>query len=253
MNKIFTNTNFIGKKHINLPSCHSTNDIAAAMSVEKWVPEGTLISTDDQTKGRGQRGNAWLVAPKKNITCSVILKPSFLSLSYTFYLNIITSLAVKNTLQQLIRGKNVQIKWPNDIYCEGKKICGILIENTLQNQKLGNTIVGMGLNVNQTQFTLPNATSMALLSGDTFDRQVVMEIIMVQLEQRYAQLKALKLSELRDAYLENMYWKDEIHVFSVGDHKMNGIIRGIEENGRLQVEHENDWRSYDFKEIVYLR
>lgn len=251
MNKIFTNTIFVGKKHINLPSCHSTNDLAASMAANNDFREGTLISTDDQTKGRGQIGNTWDSEPAQNITCSLMLRPQFLGPNHTFYLNIITSLAICKTLEQYLPGNKIKIKWPNDVYVNEKKISGILIENSLQTNKIGLSIIGIGLNVNQKHFKVSNAISMYQLSGDLFDRFVIMQKLMVNFEQYYFMLKNQQFALLREAYLDQLYWKNEIHVFKVHNELINGIIKTIDDHGRLVVEHESKTVCYNFKEIQY--
>ena len=160
MYKILANSLFLGKKVIYMPSCHSTNDIAMEMARKSDIPEGTVIITDDQLKGRGQRGNEWVTAAGKNITMSIVLKPNFVKASSQFSLNMAISLAVNATVKQLLSEINCSVKWPNDVLVNRKKISGILIENSLSGKNLDYSIVGVGLNVNQPIINGISATSL---------------------------------------------------------------------------------------------
>ena len=169
-------TLFIGQNSINLKSIDSTNSYASELLRQNAPLEGTMIYTFDQHNGRGQRGNTWYSQPNKNATLSYILYPTFLQIEKQFLLNKITCLAVADLMAEIIghskgltqKDKAVQIKWPNDIYVGNKKISGILIENTLRETSIRSSIVGIGININQTDFTdAINATSLALLTITT--------------------------------------------------------------------------------------
>ena len=159
MYKIQPNTLFTGKIIKYLPTCHSTNDIAAEMIQSQEVFEGTIIITDHQTTGRGQRGNSWEAAIGQNLTLSLILKPTFLRASDQFQLNVAVSLGVHEFLSQYLP-EGLTIKWSNDIYHYDKKLGGILIENTLQGYNIGYSVIGIGLNINQKQFENIRGTSL---------------------------------------------------------------------------------------------
>src|SRR5690554_4031443 len=162
MHKILANTMFLGKDILYLPVCHSTNDVAKDKLKEKEAAEGSIIITDQQTNGRGQRGNQWHSEPGMNLTFSLILSPKFLDPSELFGLNMAVALGIREALAQYISG--VMVKWPNDIVHKEKgKLGGILIENSLKGQKIESSIVGVGLNINQVEFPLSQATSLAQL------------------------------------------------------------------------------------------
>ena len=116
------------------------------------LPEGTLILTEDQTRGRGQMGNKWLTEKGKNLTFSIVLYPSFLRPNQHFYLTQFVSIAIQEVIQELLPDKGIKIKWPNDLYVENRKLAGILIENILSGHRIQSSILGIGLNVNQVQF-----------------------------------------------------------------------------------------------------
>jgi BirA family transcriptional regulator, biotin operon repressor / biotin---[acetyl-CoA-carboxylase] ligase len=246
------NTLFVGKNVVFVPECHSTNTLALQLSQNTAIAEGTIVITPNQTAGRGQRGSTWQTEAGKNLTASVILKPLFLDIKDQFYLTIATALAIADFL----KSKTVDalsIKWPNDILVQGKKICGILIENQLQGTKLQTAIVGIGLNVNQTSFELPTATSLANLIKQESDINDVLGDLMGYLEARYLQLRQGKFASLKHEYLMHLYWKGERHFFQTAAGEIEAVIVGVGEDGRLAVEVNERLESFDLKEIQFLR
>ncbi|MFZ6011863.1 MAG: biotin--[acetyl-CoA-carboxylase] ligase [Bacteroidota bacterium] len=252
MYKIPANTLFLGKNLVFVPECHSTNDLALQLSQKPETPEGTVVITNHQTAGRGQRGNTWHAAPGMNLTFSVIVKPAFLALKDQFYLNMVTSLAVRDLLKNNI-DSNIEVKWPNDVLINGKKVCGILVENQIHGSRFTNSVIGIGLNINQEEFALPTATSLALIRGQKVDLAGTLEILLANLESRYLQLRQQKLTLLKDDYLRALYWRNELHTFSSHDKTFEGVIRNVDDIGRLQVETDEGLRVFDLKEISYIR
>jgi BirA family biotin operon repressor/biotin-[acetyl-CoA-carboxylase] ligase len=248
--KIPANTLFFGKTLVFVPECHSTNSLASDLASKKTA-EGTLVITANQTAGRGQRGNTWSVEPGKNFTFSLVLYPKFLNVKDQFLLHQFVSLSLTDFLQNYFE-QDVKIKWPNDILIRGKKICGILIENQLSGVQLTQSIIGIGLNVNQTQFEIQTASSMAALASREFDLSIELEKLMSALENRYLQLKQGKTEGLQREYLERMYWRNELHFFSAKEEKFEGKIIGTNEMGRLQIEVDKTIRTFDLKEVSYL-
>jgi BirA family biotin operon repressor/biotin-[acetyl-CoA-carboxylase] ligase len=248
--KIPASTLFFGKTLVFVPECHSTNSLASDLASKKTA-EGTLVITANQTAGRGQRGNTWLVEPGKNFTLSIVLYPKFLTANDQFLLHQFVSLSLTDYLQNYF-GQEVKIKWPNDILIHAKKVCGILIENQLSGVQVTQSIIGIGLNVNQTQFEIATAASMAALANRDFDLSIELEKLLSCLEKRYMQLKQMKKEGMQKAYLERMHWRNELHVFSSHNEKFQGMIRGISENGRLQIEVDKTIRTFDLKEVSYL-
>ncbi|MCZ6900524.1 MAG: biotin--[acetyl-CoA-carboxylase] ligase, partial [Bacteroidetes bacterium] len=140
MYKILAKTLFVGRKLHYLPSCHSTNDIASELLAQKKATEGTLIITDDQIAGRGQRGNAWESVPYQNVTLSVVLLPNFLHPKDQFLMTMMISVALIDLLCAFLPD-GLRIKWPNDIYYYDRKIAGILIESAIQQEDIESTII----------------------------------------------------------------------------------------------------------------
>jgi BirA family transcriptional regulator, biotin operon repressor / biotin---[acetyl-CoA-carboxylase] ligase len=250
--KIPANTVFIGKKLVFVPECHSTNTLAREMSQLSSTLDGTVVITNHQFAGRGQRGNTWKAEPGKNLTFSVILKPVFLNVKDQFFLNIISSLAIYDLLSNKT-DRQVSIKWPNDILIDGKKVCGILIENQIQGQQVSKTIIGIGLNVNQSAFELPTATSLTLVTGKMEALQEILDIVLSHLESRFLQLRNGKFEKLKAEYLDRMFLINHPGRFESADRIFDGIIKGIDELGQLLIEDAEGIKSYGLKEIAYVR
>ena len=246
-------TLFIGKSVIYLPTCHSTNEIATSLTGKPEIFEGTVIISSIQTAGKGQRGNTWEAEPYKNLTFSLILKPNFLKVNQQFNLNIAISLAVYDLLTNYL-GEKVKIKWPNDIYVESpgfsKKICGILIQNTIKKDSLENSIVGIGLNINQQSFAETKAISLLNISQKEHDLEIIFSQLMEKIEGRYLQLKESPDNLIRE-YLKVLYWYKQPHTFKASDF-FKGMIVGIDEIGRLKIETGGIIRHFNFKEVEFV-
>lgn len=213
-------------------------------------PEGTIVITSNQSKGRGQRGNSWEAVPGQNLTFSLILQPTFLEVSQQFFLTKVISLSLIDFLSETL-ATQCFIKWPNDIMVQDKKICGILIENNIASTRIAQAIVGIGLNVNQTNFSLNTATSMALLTGHTFDLNSQLNLLLQKIEGRYLQLRAGKYQELKEAYHQNLYWLNEEHQFESAGKFFSGTIKGADDIGKLIVHHGKESK-FDLKEIRFI-
>lgn len=240
---------FVGKTVHFLPSCHSTNDVAVDYANEGKFSEGTIIITHDQTAGKGQRGNSWESAPGQNLTFSILLKPKFVSIIRQFDLNIVVSLGIIDYLNTLKSG--FQVKWPNDIYFEDKKVCGILIQNYLKSQNMDKSIVGVGLNVNQSSFSNANATSLSKLTATNYDLQKVLEGVCACIEARYLALRAGANTTLKSTYLDHLYWFGEDHLFKNGKPFIGRIV-DISDEGKLQIETKAGIKSFAMKEVQFI-
>lgn len=153
-------------------------------------------------------------------------------------------------------GIRARIKWTNDIYAGERKLTGILIEHKLSGGAIDRSIIGIGLNVNSTQFdpALPNPVSMALLAGRTFDRAQVLEQLRTRIAERYEALRRGETEALQRDYHRSLYRLDEQHTYALPDgSRLRGTIRGVEESGALRVEHaDGRVKSYLFKEIEFI-
>ena len=251
MYKIPANTLFMGKNLVFVPDCPSTNTLALQISQQSPVNEGTLVITDNQTAGKGQRGNVWEAEPHQNLTFSLILKPGFLAVSQQFFLNIVICLALRDYLKEKT-SNNIYIKWPNDILVPEKKISGVLIENQLQGRAITNTIAGIGFNVNQVNFGAARATSLAAITGATFELERELHAILGHIESRYLQLRQGQYETLMNQYLAALFQRHEKHLFSSNGTEFEGTIEDLDASGKLRVNVDGHLRSFGIKEIQYL-
>lgn len=248
----FSNNLFLGKVLISLEIVESTNDYARNLLAKTKPLEGTAIIAHNQTRGRGQIGNIWLSEPGKNLTCSIVLYPNFISAAKQFGLTQAIALGIMDALEVLL-GKPIAIKWPNDIYCGDKKVAGILVENTISGQNLSDSVVGIGLNVNQTDFNgLPNATSLSVLAGTPLDMEQVRNTLFAHLEKRYLQLRQGHLEQLNHDYVQHLYRLNQWHEFKTPSGMRQGRILGINGFGQLQLETTDGVAFYNNKEVEYI-
>lgn len=228
----------------------STNDEATA---PQYV-EGDIILAQCQTAGRGQRGHTWESREGENLTFSLLLEPLFLSPSEQFLISECVALGVCDAL--LHYGIEAQIKWTNDIYIGDRKLAGILIEHKLQGSALARTVAGIGLNVNQREFSrdLPNPISMAQATGREFDREEVLQTVATSLMARYEQLREGGAKELQADYHQRLYRLGQEHCYALPDgSRFRGIIRGVEPTGALRIENERgELLSFLFKEVEFV-
>lgn len=250
MYKILANTLFIGKKLVFVPECHSTNSMALELSQIKDLPEGTIVITNHQSRGRGQQGNAWVTEPGKNLTLSIVLKPSFLAIKDQFLLNMVVSLAVRDFVQSTLSTK-VSVKWPNDILVEDRKIGGILIENQIQGTGFINSIVGIGLNINQKGFHLNNAVSMTMVSGISYELQSALEGLCGYLEKWYITIKQNGNDRVRQYYLNSLFGFGERRIFRSNEREFVGVIGGVDDHGRLMIGENGQIHHFNAKEVQF--
>ncbi len=241
----------IGDRIIHLDTINSSNQYLKEMVKNKTIEEGTLVSAKEQTAGRGQRNNVWSSSFNQNLLISYVLYPDFLLAEQQFLISKIVALGIYDLLSENL--EDVKIKWPNDIYVNDLKIAGVLIENSLTGANIDNTIVGIGLNVNQTSFSksVPNPTSMKLEANRKFDTQYILLELCKKLDFWYNKLINGNNSLIDESYKsalykfgENCQYKDENGLFQAE-------ITDIDNIGRLCLLDENgNEREYAFKEVA---
>ena len=240
-------------KLIKLGAIDSTNEFLKGLSCIATTENFTVVTAENQTKGKGQMGSVWATEPSKNLIMSVLVKDFLLDINQVFNINIVFSLSVIQALET-INIPELSIKWPNDIMSYNKKIGGILIENSIKSDGTINSIVGLGLNVNQTHFEdLPKASSLAVIGKTTFDKEAILLSIIENLERN------IKLwnqnSDSMWAEYQNKLFKKGIPMPFSGQNNNNfmGIIQGVTAIGKLEVLLENEFVSeYELKEIQML-
>lgn len=221
-------------------------------NLDEHIIEGFTIVSDYQVSGKGQRGNAWISEPGKNLLFSINLKPSFLSANKVYLINVMIGVAIHKVISELLKDEIVEIKWPNDIYVNDKKVAGILVESFFGRQSIDDAVVGIGLNVNQSFFSLNTATSLLNVSGRRYNLNDVLESLLMSLESEYSQLKSDNKKQTLFYYHQKMRWRGELHTYSVNNQKFQAEIIGIEGRGKLVVKHNNQLSSYDLKEIEFV-
>lgn len=241
-----------------LDSVDSTNNEARRRFDS--LPDIGAIAASSQTSGRGQRGNIWSSQPGMNLTFSIVIKNlGHIRAAEQFALSQIASLTAVDFLSSY--GITAKIKWPNDIYVGSSKICGILIENSLMGNRLRDSIIGVGLNVNQTEFDkcIPNPTSIAMCSGETYEPDsclVTFMHIFKSYVSRYLNISG-GLARIDKLYASQLWRKDEMNRFedltSGSPVVIDGIIRGVSPLGLLRVETEKGGlKEFAFRQIRYI-
>lgn len=234
-----------------LPSCHSTNEIAQQLLLT-GSPEATVVITDDQIAGKGLGGNKWLSAPGQNLTFSIILKPDFLLPNEQFYITVAVSLGIVDALEDILPGE-VKIKWPNDIYFNNKKMAGLLIENTIRGNTIESCIVGIGLNVNQIEFSGAfKATSIAIESGKKCDLNNVFNNVLSSVADYYVKQKDRDRKQLLNKYHNQLLGINELRKFKDAEGVFEGEITGTDEFGRLLISKNGNIQTYQRKEVEML-
>jgi BirA family biotin operon repressor/biotin-[acetyl-CoA-carboxylase] ligase len=246
-------TLFTGQRVVKLEETGSTNRFLNELTQREILPEGTVVTANYQVAGQGLGGTSWFSDPGKNLLMSVVFNPDFLPIRKIYLISKAIALAIKDFLVD----ENIpaKIKWPNDIYVEDKKICGVLIENSLRGSVVLQSICGIGLNVNQENFPeeIPNPVSMKLVTGNTFSTDECMVKLCRQLEKRYLQIKDQNFNLINNDYLKSLHRFYEMETYEAGSEKFNARIIDVEDEGRLVIKKENGAiLRFAFKEIKFL-
>lgn len=225
---------------------------------------GLVVWTGEQTAGKGMASNTWESAPGMNLTFSMGVDMAFLKASDQFLLSQAVALAVYDVLGSVLRTSGLSeellgelsVKWPNDLYYGNRKLCGILINSTIRGDAMGVSVVGIGLNVNQTEFhdwpTPP--VSLKMILNHDLELQPLMERVATAVNRRVEMMRMEeRKSGIHSEYLNRLY-----RYFQWGDYEVNGetvrlLIQGIDPYGRLFAidEHMRE-HTYDIKEIRFL-
>jgi len=235
---------------------NSTNTYLRKWSKEEYLQNFTVLVSEEQTAGRGQRENIWQSKKGKNLTFSILIRLDDFEVSRQFELNQAVSLGLVMAIKKYLSTSDfsLKIKWPNDIFVTKKKIAGILIENTLSASKIKQSVVGIGLNVNQVNFpnSLPNASSMQVFTKQEFDLDTLLNEILSSIENYIDKLE--KGENLKVEYLENLFqYKTENRYKETGNNTFRGRIIGVNPEGKLIIKtKKGNVKSYNFKEIEFL-
>jgi BirA family biotin operon repressor/biotin-[acetyl-CoA-carboxylase] ligase len=225
----------LGRPLMYQPVTGSTND-NALLAARSGAPHGSLFVADEQTAGRGRRGNTWLAAPGESLLFSVLLRPE-LELAQVSALTLAIGLALRDAITPLI-APEAQIKWPNDLYVAGKKLAGVLVESQLQGDRLQAVIVGVGLNVATREFPAEiaaRATSLALLGTCSLEPEPLLHDLLAAVAARVDAYQRAGVAGI----LGELNAADALRGRRVRVDALSGIGRGLDEQGRLLLEDES--------------
>ena len=238
---------------IHIRETNSTNNYLKELLQTQNVDEGTVVWADFQSAGKGQRGNGWESEAGKNILFSIVLFPGFIKAGEQFILSQIVSLAVANCLQEYTEG--ISIKWPNDIYWNDKKICGILLENTILEDNIGHSVAGIGININQENFRseAPNPVSLKQITNRDYNLEEILKTVVDNINAYYQQIKIGKTDSLIKQYKESLFRKDGYHLYNDGISDFLARIQDVDSSGLLILKtKEGEERHFAFKEVKYI-
>lgn len=214
--------------------------------------EGYVVAAFFQEQGRGQRGNTWESEDGKNLTFSLLLRPNFLRVEEQFSLSKVIALSICDWIN--LEGVKPKIKWPNDIFIGDKKVAGVLIENSFSGSTLDVSVIGIGLNLNQYDFSpyLPNPTSMMKITGKQYSPEVVLSEIAVSIQMRYLQLKYGLKNKVDEDYITSLYRYNEFCNYSNSNGRFKAKIIDVKPTGELILETESgELKSFGFKEVNF--
>ena len=238
------------KKYIKLDSVDSTNNYTLGMKGTLPFKEGLVVTANHQTGGNGQRGKSWESSADDNLLISVVVEPN-IPAKNQFLLSKCVALALYDLLT--LHTDNVSIKWPNDILIGKQKVAGILIQNILKGKEITHSVIGVGLNVNQTEFKAysPQATSLKLLLNKIFDISIIQEELLKCLAERIKQLRSGVDQEKE--YLSALFLNNKVTAFESQSQEFMGIIKGVDQGGKLQIQLEDDSvTEFDNQEVKFL-
>lgn len=232
------------KKWIKFDSVTSTNSVLSELLKHRPLEDGTIVITDYQDAGRGLGSHSWVSERGQNMLLSVLLYPAFLSASRQFHISRVASLAICDALETM--GIDPVIKWPNDILSDTGKLAGILIEHSIAANRISHSIIGLGLNLNQTEFPrfqVP-ASSVKLETGKDTDVAGTAGLVIDCLMKRYQGLKEGVTDSLEEEYAERLFRIGVPSRFTSGEGSFDGIIKGVNQYGELVVACGGESRAY---------
>jgi len=239
---------------IKLSAIDSTNSYLKKLAKETHVEDQIVVVAENQISGRGQMGNGWISKEGESLTFSVFKRFEGLLIDQQFMISMAVSLGILEALKRL-NVPNISIKWPNDILSAKKKVGGILIENVLEGSSVKYSVIGIGINVNESAFpNLPQASSLKLETGVVFNLEEVLHLILRNVFRKLENLSEKDFFEMKRHYENNLFRKEMVSVFETPEgSRFNGIIKGVSEIGELLVEIENvGLEKFQLKEVKLI-
>lgn len=237
---------------IKLETVDSTNNYAANLIKLSSPPDGSVITAQEQTHGKGQRGSYWSAHKGENLLTSMIVYPTVLDSSNMFLLSQIAALAARETYE-FFSEKDIMVKWPNDIYVDNRKLGGILIEYNWVEGKIQSAIIGWGLNVNQRGFDLPRAASLRMISEKYTSIDSFLNHLIDCFDVWYEKLHQSDFVSIRKEYFDYLFRKNEISIYNVKGNIIKARILNVSNSGMLQLEDsEGQLIEAEVKEISFV-
>ena len=242
----------------HLKEIGSTNTYLQESDKDRLLPEGTIVYCDIQRSGRGQRGNSWESEYGKNLTFSTVFYPQTIAPASQFILSMAVASAIRTALAHYVHADCLQIKWPNDIYWKDKKIVGILIENDLTGSQISQSIVGIGININQEEFhsSAPNPVSLRQITQKETDRMEVLNSVLEHIINLYSRIENREtdiITKIQEYYLKAQYRKEGYHPYCDAKGEFTAKLIRVEPDGHLILKDKNgSLRKYTFKEVKYI-
>lgn len=236
---------------IKLDAIDSTNDFLKELSKNEVLENFTTVVAKNQSKGKGQIGAVWISEGGKNLTMSTLIKDLLQNADQVFQLNVVISISIIQVLEELNVPK-LAIKWPNDIMSDTKKIAGILIENRFKSDTRIESIVGIGLNVNQKDFDLiPKASSLTLIMNKEFELQSLLQKIIFKIKENCELIIDNKTEQLWKLYHNYLFKKDKLMAFEDANKNIfKATILSVTQDGKLEVIFEDKLiKTFRIKEI----
>jgi BirA family transcriptional regulator, biotin operon repressor / biotin---[acetyl-CoA-carboxylase] ligase len=240
----------IGSQKFIVSDVDSTNNFAAKLIIDGIGGHGSVIMAENQSNGRGQQGSLWQSEPNLNLLCSIVLSSKELSKINPIRINWYVSICIIEFLKR--KNINAQIKWPNDILIQENKISGILIENKFVGSSMKNSIIGVGINVNQSAFGGLSATSMKLETNIDYSITDLLDEFIFSLNQNEQLIFREQDDQLKKRYLSSLFGMGEERSFSDVSGRFNGKIIGVDEGGRLIIESNGQVCYFQNKEVKFL-
>ena len=248
-------TKFIGNRILAYRRIGSTNDLAAERA-SAGADNGTVIIAEEQTKGRGRLGRHWHSAPVSGAYLSILLRPPFAP-DKAPGVSLLTGLALVECLQSYCPDK-VQIKWPNDVYIDGRKVAGILTELSADSDRIHHLVVGMGININQTDSDFPAeisylATSVSIACGREINRVELVRRFLQHFESEYVSFCSDGLAGCIDRLRGYSYLNGRQVTLVSGNRTIEGKAIGIGPDGALLVERDGETMAITCGEVTVVK
>jgi BirA family biotin operon repressor/biotin-[acetyl-CoA-carboxylase] ligase len=232
----------MGNPFIELQQVESTNNYATGMVHAGMAQHGMVVFTHDQTKGKGQHNRGWLSEAGMNIAMSLLLQPPGLALSQSFLVSMAAAVGTQKFFS-FYAGTETKVKWPNDLYWRDRKAGGILIENIVQGSEWKAAVIGIGININQTNFEglHSKAVSLKQITGKSYEPLALAKELCVYLSAAYEVLQMLPSKTIAD-YKNLLYKRNEAVRLKQGPRVFEAVIKDVTALGELVVEHATEER-----------